>query len=167
MPGQIRKHRFVRIRGNGRADRRLRRLNHGRISAASIHQQPRRKRRTARKVSPLKNTFTNGDGIARLDAKTSAATLVEFLGINLKDLVPVRTLPSHCYSFRRSDTRISAGQRDRFQQIDTAWTGLGHFIAAGPTDLSQDREPPLGVTQEHDVDFWVYQIIAAVQLSKL
>ena len=114
-PREIRKNRFLRICRNGRADGRLHGINHGRISAATIHQEACWKRRTTRKLSPLKNTFAYRDGIARFDVKTAAAALVELLGINLKDLVPVRSLPSHCYSFGRSDARISAGQGYRFQ----------------------------------------------------
>src|SRR4030095_8310364 len=123
-------------------------------------------KRTARKAWRLKNTFPDGDGIAGLDAKTSAAALIEFLGIYLEDLVAVRTLSPHGYSFRRSDTRISACQCDRFQQIDTARAGLGHFITAWATDLPQNREPPLGIAKQHHIYFGVHQIIAAVQLSK-
>ena len=36
----------------------------------------------------LKNTFADGDGITRLDAKTSALSLGEALRINLENLIP-------------------------------------------------------------------------------
>src|SRR5215831_13126334 len=104
MARQVRHNRFLRVCGNGRADRRLSRINHGRISAAIIHQEARQKRRMPRKVLPLKDTFADGDSITRLDAKTSAATLRELLGIHLENLVTMSTLSSHGYSFRRGDT---------------------------------------------------------------
>src|SRR6266436_3130449 len=97
-PSQISQNRFLRIRRNGCAGRRLRRINHGRISAATIHQQARQKRRTARKVLRLKNTFPDCGRFTRLDATTAAVTLVEVVGVHLENLVAVPALPWHRYS---------------------------------------------------------------------
>src|SRR5262245_56649546 len=74
---QIGHNRFLRIRRNRCAERRLRMINHGRIPGATIHQQARRKRRMARKVLWLKNAFPDGNCITRFDAKTSAVILIE------------------------------------------------------------------------------------------
>jgi hypothetical protein len=67
------------------------------------------------KTFQLKNAFPDGDGIARLDKKTSAASLGEALCIDLENLVATPLMSSHGDSFWRSDARISAGQGDRFQ----------------------------------------------------
>ena len=63
----------------------------------------------------LKDTFTDGDGITGLDAKTSAFSLGEALRINLHNLIPGGRMSSHSYSFRRSDARISTSYTDRLQ----------------------------------------------------
>ena len=51
---------------------------------------------------------TTATAVPETAVKTTAAVLVELLGVHLKNLIPVRTLPSHRYPFRRGDTRIAA-----------------------------------------------------------
>jgi hypothetical protein len=89
-------------------------VNHGKILAGTLHQEVRSQSRTRKKFQ-LENTFADGDRITRLDEKTSAASLIEALCIDFKNLIPAGVVPSHRYSFRRSDARISAGNRDRLQ----------------------------------------------------
>ena len=55
------------------------------------------------KKFPLKNTFADGDGITRLDEKTSALSLGEALRINLQNLIPTGVMSPHRNSFRRGD----------------------------------------------------------------
>src|SRR6266480_7190844 len=102
------------ICGNSRSPQRLGRINHGKISAATLHQELRSEKRR-RKNFRLENTFTDGDGIARLDEKTSAAYLIEALRVNLENLIATRVMSPHCYSFRRGDAGITASQCNRLQ----------------------------------------------------
>src|SRR6478752_8885722 len=60
---------FVGIGRNGRSPQRLGRVNHGKRLAGTLHQEVRSQRRR------LKNAFADGDGITRLDEKTSALSL--------------------------------------------------------------------------------------------
>src|SRR5206468_12694144 len=99
---------------NGRFPQRLGRVNHGKRLAGALQQEVRSQRRRRKKFR-LKNTFADGDGITRLDEKTSALSLGEAPRINLDNLIPAGVLPSHGYSFRRGDARISTSQRDRLQ----------------------------------------------------
>jgi len=52
----------------------MRGLDHGKILAGTLHQEVRSQRRRRKKFR-LKNTFADGDGITRLDEKTSALSL--------------------------------------------------------------------------------------------
>jgi hypothetical protein len=83
----------------------LGRVNHGKISAEPYTKKSVRKGE-GKKIR-LKNTLADGDGITRLDAKTSALSLGEALRINLENLIAAGVLSSHGYSFRRGDARIS------------------------------------------------------------
>src|SRR5262252_2714816 len=71
---------------NVRSHHRLGRINHGKILARSLHSSTALGKAKAQNFW-LKNTFADGDGIARLDAKTSAASLREALRIHLEDLI--------------------------------------------------------------------------------
>src|SRR5439155_11234228 len=112
----------------------------------------------------LKVTLANGDGIARHNEITSAASLREALRVTLENLIATRIMPPHRYSFRCSDAGVPASHRDRLQQIDTARTAFGHFETSGPTYLAQNRKTSLCIAEEHDIDPRAHQIISAVQL---
>ena len=109
----------------------------------------------------LENTFAHGDGITRLDAKTSALSFGEAFRINLQNLISAGGMSSHSYSFRRSDARISSSHSDRLQYIDTIGR---HFEDTGVTYLAQNRKAAASVGEKRDVDLRVDQIIAAVQI---
>src|SRR4029078_160538 len=63
----------------------------------------------------LKNTFADGDGITRLDEKTSALSLGEALRINLEHVISAGVLSSPLTSFRRGNSCISTSHSDRLQ----------------------------------------------------
>ena len=64
----------------------------------------------------LKNAFPDGDGIARLDEKTSAAPLCEPLRVDFKKLIaPCRGMSPHAHSLRGSDARVASCHGNRFQ----------------------------------------------------
>src|SRR5437762_12771089 len=113
LPSQV-GNRFLGNRRNGRLRNRMRRLDHGKTLAGTLHQEVRSQRRRRKKFR-LKNTFADGDGITWLDEKTAAASLGEALRIDFKNLIPTGGVSSHRNSFRRSDARISAGHCDRLQ----------------------------------------------------
>src|SRR5436190_24138117 len=164
LPSQV-GNRFLGNRGNGCPRTRMRGLNHGKRLAGTLHQEVRSQRRRRKKFR-LKNTFADGDGITRLDEKTSALSLGEALRINLENLIAAGALSSHGYSFRRGDARISTSQRDRLQKIDTLRAVVRHFEAAGSIYLTQNRKAPFCIAEKRDVDLRVDQIIAAVQLCE-
>lgn len=120
-----------------------------------------------RKTFPLKNAFAYVDGIAWLDAKASAAPFCEPLRIDLENLIASRRgMSPHGHSLRRGDTRVSARHCDGFQQINTARTAIGHFVSAGPIYLTQNREAPLRIAEEHDIYSRIYQIIATIKVCE-
>src|SRR6266852_3428185 len=90
---------------------------------------PRSERRGGKKVFRLKNAFPDGKCIARLDEKTCAATACKPLRIDFEKLIAsCLSVPPHVHSFRRGGARVAASHRDRFQNIDTTGTAIGHFV---------------------------------------
>src|SRR5439155_20041553 len=117
---------FLGIWGSGRSRNRLRRINHGKVLARSLHSSSAIGEAKARKHCQLKNTFPDGHGIARLDKKTPAASLREALRIHLENLIATRVMSPHRNSFRRSNAGISASQLDGLEEITTARAGIRH-----------------------------------------
>src|SRR5437870_7668203 len=111
LPSQV-GNRFLGNRGNGCPRNRMRGLDHGKTLAGTLHQEVRSQRRRRKKFR-LENTFADGDGITRLDEKTSALSLGYALRINLQNLIAIRVMSPHGYSFRRSDAGISTTHGDR------------------------------------------------------
>src|SRR5947199_6682067 len=85
----------------------------------------------------LKNAFPDGDGIAWLDEKTSAAPLCEPLRVDFKNLIAPRcSVSPHAHSLWGGDARVASCHRDRFQEIDATGASIWHFITARPTHLT-------------------------------
>src|SRR6185369_2963713 len=114
----------------------------------------------------LKNTFPDGDGSTMYDEKTAAAPLCEPFCIDLENLITTSALSTDSYPFWRSNACVATSHRDGFQEIDPARTAIGHFVTAGPIYLTQNREAPLRVPQEHDIHFRTYQIISTVKIRE-
>ena len=126
-----------------------------------------RSQRRRRKKFRLKNTFADGDGITRLDEKTSALSLGEALRINLENLIAAGVMSSHGYSFRRRRCAY-IHQPYAIASSRSIPSGLpsGISMTAGVTYLTQNRKAPSCVAEKRDVDLRVDQIIAAVQLCE-
>src|SRR5438309_5190636 len=85
------------------------------------------------KTFSLKNAFPDGDGIAWLDEKTSAAPLCDPLRVEFKKLIaPCRGMSPHAHSLRGGDARIASCHGDRFQEIDATGASIRHFITTRP-----------------------------------
>src|SRR6266487_463993 len=114
----------------------------------------------------LKKAFRNCDCISGQNKEAAAATARESLRIYLDHLIAAGGLSPDADPFGRGDASVTAGHRDCFQNINTTRASLRHFVAAGPIDLSQDRETALGVTHQHDIYLWIHQIIAPIELGQ-
>src|SRR5437016_3607817 len=57
------------------------------------------------------------------------------------------------------------GQGDRLQKIDTVGAAFGHLITARPTHLAENREAPLGVTDQGNIYSWINEVIASVKFG--
>src|SRR5438309_7558551 len=131
---QIRRCRAIGLRPSGGYRCRSWRIDHKEIFGPNgiLHARMTLGKARSQKFS-LKNAFPDGDGIARLDEKTSAAPLCEPLRVDFKKLIaPCRGMSSYGHSFWGGDARVASCHGDRFQEIDATGASIRHFITTRP-----------------------------------